>query len=98
MRGVGGSKMKVIKIPSMRAAVESAKKIVEASTTKIYEGKRKNQFCIHHIITKENPQGTDCAAHVHDARVFKCPYKSPAHRLTQKYPCSDYQENRDNLI
>lgn len=31
-------------------------------------------FCYWHIATKENPEGTDCAAHLHEARCFKCHY------------------------
>lgn len=32
------------------------------------------QFCENHIVTKENPAGTDCLGHLAEARVFKCPY------------------------
>ena len=31
-------------------------------------------FCKYHIETIENPEGTDCSAHLHEARCFKCPY------------------------
>ena len=32
--------------------------------------------CANHIATRENPGGTDCAAHLAEARVFACPYRS----------------------
>lgn len=31
-----------------------------------------------------------CLAHLAEARVFTCPYKSPSERLEAEYPCSDY--------
>lgn len=52
-------------------------------------------FCKWHIATKENPSGTDCSAHLHDGRVFKCPYLSPADRAKAKFPCSDYELNKE---
>jgi len=52
-------------------------------------------FCVWHIATKENPLGTDCSAHLHDGRVFKCPYPSPADRLKAESPCSDYESNNE---
>lgn len=32
------------------------------------------QFCYWHIKTRENPEGTDCSAHLHEGRCFECPY------------------------
>jgi hypothetical protein len=32
------------------------------------------QFCDWHIKTKENPDGTDCSAHLHESRCYKCSY------------------------
>jgi len=32
------------------------------------------QFCDWHIKTKENPDGTDCSAHLHESRRYKCSY------------------------
>ena len=40
-------------------------------------GALEGQFCKHHIATKENPDGTDCAAHLAEAMVFRCMYESP---------------------
>ena len=53
-------------------------------------------FCKWHIATtEENPSGTDCSAHLHDGRVFKCPYPSPADRLKAEFPCSDYEPSEE---
>jgi hypothetical protein len=49
------------------------------------------EFCIWHIRTAENPQDTDCSAHLHDGKIFKCPYKSLEERKRAEYPCSDYK-------
>jgi hypothetical protein len=49
------------------------------------------QFCNWHIKTAENPEGTDCSAHLADGRVFQCPYSSPEDIEKAKYPCSDYK-------
>lgn len=51
------------------------------------------KFCKWHVATKENPAGTDCSAHMHDGRVFKCQFKTPKDRMNSKYPCSDYEES-----
>lgn len=48
-------------------------------------------FCIWHIATKENPAGTDCSAHIHEARVGECVYASPEDRAKSAYPCVDYK-------
>ncbi len=32
------------------------------------------QFCYWHIATQENPEGTDCSAHLHEGRIFPCIY------------------------
>jgi len=31
-------------------------------------------FCKYHTKTEENPDGTDCSAHLTEARCFECPY------------------------
>jgi len=41
------------------------------------EGALPGQFCRSHIATQENPSGTDCSAHLAEARVFECPFSSP---------------------
>jgi len=41
----------------------------------------------HHGKTKENTQGTDCFAHLHDGKVFKCPYST---QQEAQHKCSDY--------
>ena len=33
-----------------------------------------------------------CLAHLAEARVPDCPYKSKEERASAKYPCSDYEE------
>lgn len=33
-------------------------------------------FCKFHILTQENSNGTDCAAHLAGGRCFACPYAS----------------------
>ncbi len=48
-------------------------------------------FCYWHIKTRENSQGTDCSAHLHEGRCFKCPYENVDDRLTADYRCSDYR-------
>jgi len=48
-------------------------------------------FCEYHIATKENPEGTDCAAHLIEGLCFKCPFTSPEHAQNAKYPCIDYE-------
>ena len=35
-----------------------------------------------------------CLAHLAEARVPDCPYKSKEERASAKYPCSDYEEVR----
>lgn len=35
-----------------------------------------------------------CLAHLAEARVPDCPYKSKEERAIAKYPCSDYEEVR----
>lgn len=35
-----------------------------------------------------------CLAHLAEARVPDCPYKSKEERVSAKYPCSDYEEVR----
>jgi hypothetical protein len=42
------------------------------------------------VTTKENPDGTDCIAHLADGRIFKCPYKDPEDRLYRKFRCEEY--------
>jgi len=49
-------------------------------------------FCIHHIATEENPAGTDCSAHMIEARVFACPYTSIEDAKADKCPCEDAEE------
>ena len=34
----------------------------------------KKPFCYWHIKTQENPDGTDCSAHLHESRCFPCSY------------------------
>lgn len=41
-------------------------------------------FCDWHIATKENPAGTDCAAHLDSARCFECPYTIEKIRYDKK--------------
>jgi len=55
------------------------------------KNKNMNRFCEYHVYTKENPDGTDCAAHLAEARVFKCPYD--IEKAKQK--CSDYESIKD---
>ena len=43
------------------------------------------QFCYWHIATKENPEGTDCTAHLAEARVFTCIYTIKDIRLEPSY-------------
>ena len=47
--------------------------------------------CAWHIKTRENPAGTDCSAHLFEARIFACPYRSAdaAGRW-----CPDYESPR----
>jgi len=47
-------------------------------------------FCNYHSVTQENPEGTDCFAHLADARVFKCPYSMSDIVLTIG---KDYKDN-----
>lgn len=49
------------------------------------------QFCEWHIKTQENPEGTDCSAHLADGRIFKCPYNSPEDIQETEFPCVDYR-------
>ncbi len=51
----------------------------------------KSVFCEYHVATKENPKGTDCAAHLCEGRIFECPFTDPNHAQTAKYPCMDYE-------
>jgi hypothetical protein len=50
-----------------------------------------SRFCYWHIYTKENPRGTDCSAHMIEARVFECPYKTAEESQREPYPCADYR-------
>lgn len=44
-------------------------------------------FCHWHTKTVENQQGTDCAAHLCEGRIFACPYRS----VTEAKRCSDFE-------
>ncbi len=48
-------------------------------------------FCRWMTKTKENPQGTDCTAHLCEGRIFECPYKNAHHAQTAKFACMDYE-------
>ena len=49
---------------------------------------KSKKFCTWHIATKESPDGLDCCAHIHEARVFRCPYTSAPTRTE----CIDYEK------
>lgn len=49
------------------------------------------KFCYWHIVTEENPEGTDCSANLAEGRCFKCPYKTLEDRNNADYPCSGYK-------
>jgi len=51
----------------------------------------KSVFCVWHVVTVENTAGTDCSAHLNEARCFECPYTDPHDALTAKSPCSDFE-------
>ena len=51
----------------------------------------KTIFCEYHITTKENPKGTDCAAHLGEGRIFVCPFSTPRHAKTAVMPCADFE-------
>jgi len=63
------------------------------------------QFCDAHIVTAENPAGTDCGAHLAEARVFKCPYTIRDIKLSDFYNtkkvdlvierCPDFKLNKE---
>jgi len=48
-------------------------------------------FCRSHIETVENPQGTDCSAHLCEGHIFECPFDDAHHAQTAEYPCMDYE-------
>lgn len=53
-----------------------------------------NPVCYYQGKTTENPKGTDCMAHLAEARVFKCPYTS---RLdAAKRGCAGAEEVHDS--
>ena len=39
---------------------------------------------------EEDAEGIYCAAHIHESRVFQCPYKDNAERISAEYQCQDY--------
>lgn len=43
------------------------------------------KFCDYQVNTKENFNGWDCLAHMHETRVFACPYKSYEDAREMKY-------------
>lgn len=46
-------------------------------------------WCKWHIETVENPRGTDCSAHMHEARCFGCPFPTYEDAKAGEYPCVD---------
>ena len=44
----------------------------------------KSIFCEYHVGTKENSKGTDCDAHMAEARCFKCPYTIEELKYTEE--------------
>lgn len=51
-------------------------------------------FCEYHIKTVENPNGTDCSAHLVDGRIFECPYTSIEDSQNREFPCADAEPPR----
>lgn len=41
-------------------------------------------FCIYHIKTRENPNETDCTAHMNEGRVFECSYNAKDIKFDEK--------------
>lgn len=39
---------------------------------------------------EEDTDGVYCTAHICENRVFQCPYKDNAERISTEYPCQDY--------
>ena len=50
-----------------------------AQTTNSTEGALAGQFCVNHIVTKENPNGTDCAIMLIEGRGDSCTFQSAEH-------------------
>jgi len=42
-------------------------------------------FCYWHIETQENPEGTDCSAHLNEGRCYPCPYTLEKIRFGPKF-------------
>jgi hypothetical protein len=47
----------------------------------IPEGALAGQFCVNHIVTQENPAGTDCFVLMYKGRGQVCPYLSAEHAV-----------------
>lgn len=45
----------------------------------IPEGALEGQFCANHIVTKDNPEGTDCAIWLIEGIGDRCGYESAEH-------------------
>lgn len=61
------------------------------------EGALPGQFCRSQIITVENPDGTDCTAHLAYGRIMECPFSGPDEATTGIAPdgrvtriCADF--------
>lgn len=50
----------------------------------------KDKWCKNQYL--DNDGSVLCLAHLAEARVLRCPYKSSTERLKSEYPCSDYRE------
>lgn len=51
-------------------------------------------WCEHQSVDED---GIFCTAHVHEARVFNCPYENSTKRLEAEHPCSDYGSIPDTV-
>lgn len=48
-------------------------------------------WCYWHTVTEDHPDELTCLAHMHEARVFRCQYKSAEDSQNREYPCEDYK-------
>jgi hypothetical protein len=66
--------------------------VFEAIAVSYLNEKMNNKiFCYYHGKTKENPEGTDCFAHLQEGRVFKCKHSFD----TAKIKCVDFKEKNN---
>lgn len=63
-------------------AAETGQSGTDYTNWKAPDGALAGQFCRSQWETKENPDGTDCTAHLAEGRIFQCPFESPTHAET----------------